>query len=201
MYRPPAFREDDRDALIAMAREIGFACVVTPGPDGLVPTHAPVAVRDDAVEFHVARANPHWQAAGEDGETLVIFQGPSAYVHPGWYPSKAATGKVVPTWLYTAVHVRGPLERLNDAALAAHLDELTRANEAGREREWTVSDAPVDYMAKMERAIVGLRVPIRSIEGVRKLNQHKRADDFDGVREGLRSEGSSVASLMDSVQR
>ena len=201
MYSPPAFREDDRDALLAMAREIGFACIVTPSSGGLVPTHAPVVIREDAIEFHVARANPHWREAGSADETLAIFQGPSAYVHPGWYPSKARTGKVVPTWLYMAVRFRGPLERLDEAALAIHLNELTRANEAGRKREWAVGDAPADYMAKMERAIVGLRVPIRSIEGVRKLNQHKRAEDFEGVREGLRAEGSSVASLMDSVQR
>ena len=201
MYRPPAFREDDRTSLLAMAREVGFACIVSPSDGGLLATHAPVVVQEDTVEFHVARANPHWRAADRDAETLVVFQGPSAYVHPGWYPSKAETGRVVPTWLYTAVHVRGPLERLDDTALIAHLDELTRLNERGREREWAMGDAPADYLAKMERAIVGLRVPIRSIEGVRKLNQHKREDDFAGVREGLRSEGSSVASLMDGVQR
>ena len=201
LYRPPAFRADDRPTLLAIAREIGFASVVTPSDDGLVATHAPVSVRDDAIEFHVARANPHWKATDGDGETLVMFQGPSAYVHPGWYPSKAETGKVVPTWLYVAVHVRGPLERMSGAETRAHLNELTATHEHDRERPWAVGDAPDDYMTKMERAIVGLRVPIRSIEGVRKLNQHKSVGDFEGVREGLRTEGSAVATLMDAIQR
>ena len=199
MYRPPAFREDERDTLLAMAREIGFASIVSPSCDGLQATHAPVIVRDDAIEFHVAKANPHWGAVDFEGDTVVMFQGPSAYVHPGWYPTKAATGRVVPTWLYTAVHVRGRLQQLRADELSRHLVELTDENEAGRERPWAVGDAPADYLEKMERAIVGLRVPVASVEGVRKLNQHKREDDFAGVREGLRRERPSVAALMDEL--
>ena len=194
MYALPAHRIDDRAALIATAREIGFACVVTPSPAGMLATHVPVTVRDDAIEFHVTRANPHWRAAAEedgaDGETLVVFQGPHAYVHPGWYPTKQETGKVVPTSLYVAVHVRGPLTRMTDRETQEQIEALTDESEQGRERPWAVSDAPADYLAKMTRAIVGLRVPIRSIEGVRKLNQHKGEADRRGVRDGLMAEGS-----------
>ena len=38
---------------------------------------------------------------------LAIFLGPHAYVSPNWYPSKAETGKAVPTWNYITVHARG----------------------------------------------------------------------------------------------
>ena len=198
-YPPPAFHEADRATLVAMAREIGFAAVVTPFAEGLRVTHAPIAVGDDAIELHVARSNPHAED-GATGETLAIFQGPSAYVHPGWYPSKAETGKAVPTWLYTAVHVRGPMERMDAAATRAHLDALTRAHEAGRERPWATADAPADYMARMERGIVGLRVPIRAIEGIRKLNQTKPEADFEGSRAGLAGEGSAIAPLMEAAR-
>ena len=196
MYAPPAFAVNDRAALLAAAREIGFACVITPSPEGMHATHVPIVVRDDAIEFHVARANPHWRAADGDGETLVVFQGPHAYVHPGWYPTKAETGKVVPTSLYVAVHARGTLLRLTAEETEAHVAELTDVNERGRDHPWAVSDAPADYLAKMHRAIVGLRVTIRSIEGVRKLNQHKGEADRTGVRDGLRAEGSVVGTLM-----
>ena len=40
---------------------------------------------------------------------IEMFQGPQAYVSPGWYPSKQAHGKVVPTWNYVVVQARGRL--------------------------------------------------------------------------------------------
>ena len=94
MYAPHQFREERRDVLVAAMRDIQLAAVVTSGPDGLVATHAPVVVREQAdelfLEFHVARQNPHWQLAG--ASSLMIFQGPQAYIHPGWYQSKAEHG-------------------------------------------------------------------------------------------------------------
>ena len=38
---------------------------------------------------------------------LVVFQGPDAYITPSWYETKRETGKVVPTWNYAMVQVRG----------------------------------------------------------------------------------------------
>ena len=40
---------------------------------------------------HVARANPLWREARTDVESLVVFQGPQAYISPNWYPSKQFT--------------------------------------------------------------------------------------------------------------
>ena len=48
-------------------------------------------------------------------EALVIFAGADAYVSPGFYPSKAEHGKVVPTWNYVAVHAYGTAEVFTDA--------------------------------------------------------------------------------------
>jgi len=44
------------------------------------------------------------------GEALVLFRGPAAYISPSCYPSKRATGKVVPTWPHVAVPAYGPLQ-------------------------------------------------------------------------------------------
>lgn len=57
---------------------------------------------------HFARANPQWKALANGAEALVIFAG--RYVSPGFYPSKAEHGKVVPTWNYVAVHAYGTAE-------------------------------------------------------------------------------------------
>jgi transcriptional regulator len=109
MYVPQQFREERRDVLVTAMRDIQLAAIVTQDADGPCATHAPVVLREEGeellLEFHVARQNPHWQLAGQ--KTLAIFQGPQAYIHPGWYRSKAEHGRVVPTWTYVMVHAHG----------------------------------------------------------------------------------------------
>ena len=120
------------------------------------------------------------------GEALVIFPGPDAYVSPSWYPAKAEHGRVVPTWNYVAVHVHGTLRFVQDRAfLRRHLEELTARHEAGRERPWAVDDAPAEYVAGLERAIVGVEIAITRVEGKWKMSQNRPAADIDGVVRGL----------------
>ncbi len=206
MYAPQQFREERRDVLVAAMRDIQFSAIVTSGDDGLHVTHAPTVIREQGeallVEFHVARANPHWQLAG--AQTVAIFQGPQAYIHPGWYESKAEHGRVVPTWTYVSVHAHGLLEVMGtEDQLRAHLNELTGQNEAPREKPWAVSDAPDKYISGMTRAIVGLRLKVERLEGSWKLNQHKSDGDRRGVQSGLaaetNAESQSIAALMQSL--
>ena len=208
MYAPHQFREERRDILIAAMRDIQLAAVVTSGPDGLVATHVPVVVREQAddlvLEFHVARQNPHWQLAGAN--SLMIFQGPQAYIHPGWYESKAEHGRVVPTWTYVMVHAHGLLEAMQtEGELLSHLNQLTDQNEARREKPWAVQDAPEKYIDGMTRAIVGLRVTVERLEGSWKLNQHKSDGDRRGVQSGLATEAAensqSISTLMRDLEQ
>ena len=204
MYAPHQFREERRDILVAAMREIQLAAVVTSGPDGLVATHVPVVVREQAedlvLEFHVARQNPHWQLAGAN--SLIIFQGPQAYIHPGWYESKAEHGRVVPTWTYVMVHAHGPLEAMQtEDELLSHLNQLTDQNEARREKPWAVQDAPEKYIRGMTRAIVGLRMTVQKLEGSWKLNQHKNEADRTGVISGLSAEPDPQANSVSALMR
>ena len=89
----------------------------------------------------------------------MIFQGPEAYIRPGWYPSKAEHGKVVPTWNYAVVHAYGRLETVEDQAwLLAHVGELSEQQEAPYARA-LVDDrcAGRAISAVMARGIVGLQ--------------------------------------------
>ena len=207
MYAPQQFREERRDVLVAAMRDIQLAAIVTPDADGLCATHAPVVVREEGdaliLEFHVARPNPHWKLAG--AKSLMIFQGPQAYIHPGWYESKAEHGRVVPTWTYVMVHAHGTLEAMEtETELLAHLTQLTNQNESTREKPWAVSDAPEKYIQGMTRAIVGLRMKVERLEGSWKLNQHKSEGDRLGVQSGLSAEADadakSVAALMRELE-
>ncbi len=194
MYVPEHFREDRPDVLQDAVRRIGFATLVTTGMEA---NHLPMLLQDGMLCGHVARANPVWKAG--DGAALAIFLGPHAYVSPSWYPSKAETGKAVPTWNYLTVHTRGHIRWIQDAAwLHTHVAGLSDTHETGRTEPWAVTDAPAAYIDSLVRAIVGFEITIESLEGKWKLSQNRSAADRGGVRDGLQRDGhADTARLMD----
>jgi len=206
MYSSPTTREDRQDVLVAAIRSIQFGALVVMSPDGLSATHIPMLVREltnGAVELegHVARANDLWRTAQSGAPALAMFQGPQAYIHPGWFPTKKVDGKAVPSWNYIAVHAHGKLETVEDITwLRAHLSDLTDVNEAERAEPWALTDAPEDYLDAMLRAIVGLRMRVERFEGNWKLGQKQRPENRQGAIEGLASststEAQEVAALM-----
>ncbi|MGI4939825.1 MAG: FMN-binding negative transcriptional regulator, partial [Janthinobacterium lividum] len=208
MYVPRQFREERPDVLAHAMRGIQFAVLVTPGPEGLQVSHVPMVLKEAGdgswtLETHVARPNPHWTLAAAGAASVAVFQGPQAYVSPSWYATKREHGKVVPTWNYIAVHAHGQLEAVEDPAwLLAHLDELTRANEAGREHPWEVSDAPADFVQGLTRAIIGLRLPVARVEGAWKMIQHRAEGDRLGTIGGLEADphGRAVAEVMRGLE-
>ncbi|UTW05840.1 FMN-binding negative transcriptional regulator [Pseudomonas benzenivorans] len=193
MYRPAAFRQDDLAALHQEIAACGLATVVSQGSAGLQASHLPLLLAPEEGEFgtlygHFARANPHWQALTGENQTLVICNGPDAYVTPAWYAGKAEHGKVVPTWNYIAVHAHGRAEVFDEPERLLQLvSRLSERHEAGRARPWSVSDAPREYIDSMLRAIVGFALPIQRLEGQWKLSQNRSAADRASVHEGLQA--------------
>ena len=125
MYTPAQFKVEDAGEAHALMRAHPFAILVTHGSDGLVATHLPTVLKVDEasplgrIECHVARPNPQWKTFAPRRDALMIFQGPEAYIRPGWYPSKAEHGKAVPTWNYAVVHAYGRLARDEGQGVAA----------------------------------------------------------------------------------
>jgi transcriptional regulator len=192
MYIPDMFREGRPEVLNDAMRRIGFATLITPE---LEANHLPMLVSDGGLRGHVARANPVWKQGS--GEALAIFLGPHAYVSPNWYPSKAETGKAVPTWNYLTVHARGTINWTQDADwLRAHVGALSATHEAGRENPWAVSDAPAGYVDGLLRAIVGFELTITKLEGKWKLSQNRDVADRAGVRDGLLRDGHDDLSRL-----
>ena len=190
MYLPPHFEQHDPAVLHALMREHPLAALVSLGEDGLTADHLPLEFDATAGEHgtlfgHVARANPLWRVAA-GAPVLAVFGGPQAYVSPSWYPSKAATHKVVPTWNYTVVHAHGVLEAVEDSPwLRALVGRLTDHFEAPRPVPWSVGDAPADYVQQMLRAIVGIRIPLTRLVGKWKVSQNRSEADRLGVADGL----------------
>lgn len=205
MYRPRAFQEDRLEVLHGLIREHPFAIIVTNGPAGLLATHAPMELDADAgprgtLVGHLSRANPQWEEMHASQETLVVFQGPQAYISPSWYPSKQEHGRVVPTWDYIAVHAWGRAQTFDDAeSLRAVLDSLTDHHERGRPKPWAVSDAPDDFVDGAMKAIVGFRIEIGRIEGQWKVSQNRSSEDRRGVIEGLQSGDEQARGIAASI--
>ena len=194
MYQPDHHRVDDLSLMHALMRARPFVALVSGGAEGLYATHLPTVLKDDGpygvIEFHLARANPHWKYLAQRSEALMIFQGPEGYITPNWYPSKAEHAKVVPTWNYAVVHVYGRPEVMQDKDwLRRHVAELTAQQERNEAEPWAIADAPETFIEVMLRGIIGFRLAITRLEGKWKMSQNRDMKDRDGVVRGLRKRG------------
>jgi transcriptional regulator len=200
MYNPPHFQEERTDVLQQLIREHTLAAVVTMGPEGLIANHVPLILDAEAgalgtLRGHVSRMNPQWRDSLPHIAALAIFQGPSAYITPSWYPSKEQTGRVVPTYNYVVVHAHGSLKTYEDPELLLrNVRALTELHEASFAERWSVDDAPADFIREQLKGIVGIEIPISRLEGKWKVSQNRVPADRQGVIDGLRSAGD-VKSL------
>lgn len=207
MYSQAAFLEERPDTLHALMRAHPLGTLIVAGAGSLSADLIPFILYPDEGErgvlrAHVARANPVWQALRDGGECLVLFQGPHAYVSPGWYASKAEHHKVVPTWNYALVQARGTARVVEDAAwLRRALGDLTAVHEAGLPQPWQLSDAPPDFLDATMKAIVGIEIPLASLSGKWKVSQNRSVADREGVVRGLRTqpEGEAMAALVQAT--
>ena len=202
MYDVEAFREPRVEVLQALIQAHPLATLVVSTAQGLEANHLPLLIDAEPAPFgtlrgHVARANPLWRVFDRDREALAVFQGPQGYITPSWYPSKAQHGKVVPTWNYAVVHAHGPLIIHEDAEwLRKLVTRLTRSRESLREKPWQVTDAPPDYIDAMLKAIVGIEIPVRRLQGKWKMSQNRLPQDREGVIESLQAQGDAQSLAM-----
>jgi transcriptional regulator len=191
MYNPSLFVEDRIDLLHSFIRQHPLAVIVSAGSEGLEATHVPVILHADrgpkgSLRCHFARANDHWRTMQSSSGVLAIFQGPQHYITPSWYPSKQQHGKVVPTWNYVVVHVRGRASIFEEqSGILEHLRALTEQQERPFEKPWSVDDAPKAYLEGLSRQIVGVEISIEAIEGKCKISQNRSEQDRQGVVAGL----------------
>jgi transcriptional regulator len=200
MYVPAHFGEPDHDVVMGLVRGCGFGHLVCHDDDGLTSTPLPFVVDDGltSVRAHLARPNPMWRRAPCDA--LLIVPVADAYVSPSWYPAKAVDGKVVPTWNYEVVHLRGRLEVRDDPAwIRQQIGDLTMLNESSMPKPWAVEDAPDDFIEAHARAIIGIELLVERVEAKRKLSQNRSDADRQGVIEGLKlrtGQSNPIANAM-----
>jgi len=187
MYTPPQFKPD-RAASLAFAEARGFGTICafdgTKPIASLLPFYLDYA--DDGTAraaFHVARHNPLIRLAGGGSSWLLAVSGADAYVSPDWYVSPDQ----VPTWLYQAVHLTGPVRKLSDDELSAQIETLSAKfeNWLAPKKPWKSSKMTAGRLDAMKKAIVGLVMTIEDVEGSFKLNQHKSDADHVAIASAL----------------
>ena len=211
MYLPAPFSETRTEVLHALMRARPLAALVTLAADGFDANHIPLHLspqdgRLGTLRGHVARADPLWRECTSGVAALAIFHGPDAYITPAWYPTKAQTGKAVPTWNYAVVHAHGALRVVDDRVwLRAHLAALTAQHEAASAQPWQIEDAPPDYIEKMLGAVVGIEITITRLTGKWKTSQNQVPENQAGVAHGLRERAGdydlAMAALVEEAAR
>ena len=198
MYLPAHFAAPEAAAL-ALMRAHPFVVLIA--VDNGMPSisHVPVRVLDDGkrLQFHLARANPQAGLLAGEVTATAVFHGPHAYVSPGWYAAPN-----VPTWNYAAVHVRGRVRALDDAATAALVAAFSRDYE-GPAGLGEFEQSPA--YAALLRGIASFELHVESCTAKFKLSQNRSAADRAGVMAALaddpRSEARAVATLMQALAK
>ena len=194
MHPNPAFRKADTAQNVAFARERAFGVLAVNGDGGPLLAHVPFQLSEDGarMELHLVRSNPIARLLKDgDCDAVMAVQGPDGYVSPDWY----GVADQVPTWNYVAVHLRGRLRVLPDAALRGVLERLSGAMEARLlpKPVWLMDKVEQGALDKMLRQIVPLEMDVSGIEGTWKLGQNKA--DGAAVRAGAAMDGSVGSEL------
>jgi transcriptional regulator len=210
LYLPAHFNEVRHHVIRALMRAHPLTTLVTQCDSGLVANHVPVQTLDQpeplgCLRGHIARANPLWREYRGGTQALAVFQGPQVYVSPSFYPSKAKTGEVVPTWNYAVVHASGTLKFIEDTSwLRDFVAGLTATYETPRTAPWKIDDAPAAYIDKNLKLIVGFEFSITALQGKWKMSQNRTQLDREGVLRNLEgaadADSQEVATVLAALQ-
>lgn len=209
MYLPKNFEVDNLTEIKRFVSQIASADLVTVNPEGLpLATLMPCIWEEDGSEYgklimHMSKGNEQWKSIRTGDLALAIIHGVQAYVSPNNYLTKKESGKVVPTWNYTSVHLSGSVNITHEEGeLLEMVSKLTNIHEAKEDNPWQVSDAPTEFISAQLKAIVGITMQIYKVEAKAKLNQNRSDADRMGVIAALSEsenfEDRFVAEIMKS---
>ncbi|MGJ4939515.1 FMN-binding negative transcriptional regulator [Bradyrhizobium sp. HKCCYLS1011] len=203
MYTPPPFKPD-RAASLGFAEARGFGTVCAWDGRKPIASSLPFYLSASAdgtprAFFHVARGNPLAKLADGTTSWLLAVSGADAYVSADWYVSPDQ----VPTWLYQAVHLTGPVRILSEAELGAQVDALSAKFEHWLlpKKPWTSDKMSAGRLEAMKKAIIGLVMAVEEVEGSFKLNQHKSEADFVAVAGALSEQADTSSQQIARLMR
>ena len=187
MRHTPTYVLTDVDEVKRLIRENAWATIVSSTPDGLVASHYPFVLEEDAegisLVSHVGRPDEKLHGLGER-EVLVIIQGPHGYISPGWYEGES----FIPTWNHVTAHLYGTPEILSDDDNFRVLDELVDHFEKHMPEPVSL-DIDETYARRIAKGTVGIRLRVTRFDARLKLSQGKPAEVRASVIAALEGDG------------
>lgn len=205
MYLNSNFEVLDIPELHQCIRDYPLATVILQGHDELEINHIPLELESNKASLgvlkgHIAKQNPMFSLLQENLEIPVylVFHAEQQYISPNWYVGKQEHHRVVPTWNYRVVHVKGQIKLMNDERfLRGVLARLTRIHENNQEQPWKMSDAPVDFIQDQLKKITGFEIGITSMVGKYKVSQNRTKEDAVNIAAQLQIQNSDMAKAVE----
>ncbi|MEU6381099.1 FMN-binding negative transcriptional regulator [Streptomyces sp. NPDC046909] len=195
MFVPGFYREPESSWMVDLIRGNPLALAVANGSaeNGPFATHLPVIFDPETsadwsgelpgatLLGHMNRENPQWAALENGGVLLLTFTGPHSYVSPTVYEVTPAA----PTWNFTAVHVRGVVEKIDTTEETLEVVEATvRAFEGAFGNGWDMTES-LDYFRKIVPGVGAFRFTVTGADGMFKLSQEQPGEVRARVRESF----------------
>ncbi len=194
MQQIPHFKMPEPAEVQRLVRRHPWATLVTAASTGLVASHYPILLDEEAdgivLLTHFGKEDARMHESGRH-EVLVIVQGPHDYVSSSWY----APGDDVPTWNHLTAHLYGTPELLDDEANFQVLTRLTDVFEHGRPGARSTLDDEATSR-RIAKGTVGLRIPITRFDAKWKLSQNKPVEVRGRIEAELAQASPPLAAEM-----
>jgi transcriptional regulator len=187
MRYTPHYLLTDEAEVKRLIRENPWATMVSSTAKGLVASHYPIVLEEDAdgisIVSHVGRPDERNHELGQH-EMLLIVQGPHGYISPGWYENT----EFVPTWNHVTAHLYGTPEILSDDENFRVLGDLVDHFEQRLPDPVSLS---IDEEAARHIATgtVGMRLRVTRFDARAKLSQNKTPEVAERIIDALETDG------------
>ena len=194
MRHTPRYIMGDPDEVKRLIRRNAWATFVSPAGGGLVASHYPVILDEEAdgivIVSHFGRPDEEAHELGQH-EVLVIIQGPHDYVSSSWY----APGDIVPTWNHVTAHLYGTPEILSDDENYRMLEMLTDHFEQHRPNGRSLSEDE-EGTRRAAKGTVGLRMRVDRFDARAKHSQNKTPEVRENIVAHLDERNAGLAAEM-----
>lgn len=199
MRHTPTYVLTDPDEVKRLIRENPWATFVSHTSTGLVASHYPVVLEEDAegisIVSHVGRPDEQLHELGMH-EMLVIIQGPHGYISPGWY----GNDEFIPTWNHVTAHLYGRPEILTDAENFRVLGDLVDHFETQLPEPVSLS---IDEKSaqRIAKGTVGIRFAVTRFDARLKLSQNKPPEVVARIIAALEGDGRFASAELAAEMR
>lgn len=190
MHPNRKFHIQDREAMAALVRELGFGILFVSTSEGPRAVHVPVLLDGDRLRFHVSRGNAVHSTLIEGARVLFVASGSHAYISPEYYGLEDR----VPTWNYVAVELEGEVQALDPDALTRLLDDMSAGQEdrLAPKPAWTRARMSEGRFEGLLKSITGFEMKVADWRGTAKVDQDKPQEVRDRIADALLERGEEA---------